>query len=767
MSQHLPVRATSPESLDAEPYVRHVLDAIPQLAWRAFADGSVEFCNQSWIEYTGLTAQQAQGWGWRAAIHPDDLDGLVATWHRILEKGISGEAEARMRAADGTFRWFLIRGMPLRDDQGRIVRWYGTNIDIDERKRGEQRLRESDERFRLAAQAGKMFAYEWDAATDLIVRSSESALILGINEGEPITGQQIFAKVYPYDRERLAAAMAELSPKKPHLQVSYRMVRPDGTVIWVDRNSRAHFDHQGKLLRIVGMVADATERKRAEAALRESEERLRLAVKAGRMYAFEWDAVTDVIVRGGECTEILYWMDDPTRDTGRHFVASVHPDDRGAYSSLEDGHTPENSIYETNYRVLRPDGSLIWLEARGHASFDDKGKLLRIMGMVVDVTERRNMEEALRESEERLRMAAQAGRMYAYEWDVASDKVVRSVESADLLGFGSPTHTTRLELLNCAHPDDHGLCGDLSTVTPQSPGLRVRYRTRRQDGTWMWAEKTARAFFDDQGRMVRMIGMIADITERKLTEETLSKVSRRLIEAQEQERLRIALELHDDLSQRIALLQIGLEQFVQNMPELTSNAKEQLHHISQAASEVSSDLHSMAYQLHPRKLDLLGLVATVGSFCREMSRQQDLRIEFVHHDVGSQIPKDVAMCLFRIVQEALRNVVKHSGTAEAKVELSGDGDKIDLCISDRGVGFDPNSEVGQAGLGLVSVRERVRLVGGHLSVESQPSHGSRIRVRVPLLVAHVQATSEGEPQGGSMSDWRTPLQPANIREKVF
>ena len=173
--------------------------------------------------------------------------------------------------------------------------------------------------------------------------------------------------------------------------------------------------------------------------------------------------------------------------------------------------------------------------------------------------------------------------MYAYEWDVATDTVVRSSECASLLGAGSVTHTTRKELINWVHPDDHGLCGDLSTVSPQNPTLRARYRIARQDGTWMWAEKSARAFFDEQGKMVRMIGMIVDISERKLAEEALSSVSRRLIEAQEQERAHIARELHDDLSQRMALIEIGLEQVAQNIPDLTSGAREQLHNISEVA----------------------------------------------------------------------------------------------------------------------------------------------------------------------------------------
>ena len=734
---------------------------------------------------------------------------------------------------------------------------------VHERKVSSEALREGEERLRLAAQAGKMFAYEWDAATDAIVRSGESARILGIDEATPITGQQILAKVHPDNRERLMAAMAELSPEKPFLQVSYRMIRPDGSVIWVERNSRAHFDAQGRIQRIVGMVADITERKlaeqaqreyektvegseemiavvdreyryvianrkflnyrgmtkeevvgrlapevlnpgvfesvvkekldecfsgkvvkyemkytypelgerdvfisyfpiegsvgidrvacivqditerkRADEALRNSEEWLRLAVHAGRMYAFEWDAATDMIVRSQECRGILDWIDDPTCDTARQFVTSVHPNDRERYVARQTL-TPENPTYQNSYRVVRPDGSVIWLEASGHVYFDAQGKVQRIIGMVTDVTERKSTEEALRESEERLRMAAQAGRMYAYEWDVASDAVVRSPECVDLLGLGSPVHTTRREMLNCLHPDDHGMCGDLSAVTPQNPTLRARYRIVRQDGTWMWAEKTARAFFDEQGKMVRMIGMIADITDRMLAEEALSSLSRRLIEAQEQERFRIARELHDDISHRMVLLQIGLDEFMQNMDGQKPSARELLQDISELASEVSSDLHNISHQLHPARLDLIGLVATVADYCKEISRQHHLEVEFVHRDVPAEIPKDVALCLFRIVQEGLRNVVKHSGAAEAKVELSRDGHQIHLRISDQGKGFDPGPATGQAGLGLISMRERLRLVGGHLSVQSEPSHGTRIRVRVPLSATDAAVTIDG------------------------
>ena len=227
MSSPIPGKTFSLESPDAELYLRRILDAIPQLAWRAFADGSVEICYKRWLEYTGLTAEQAKGWGWKAAIHPEDLDGLVATWRRVLAAGVADEAEARMRAADGTFRWFLIRAMPLRDDQGRIVRWYGTNIDIDDRKRAEERLIESEQRFRLAAQAGRMYAYDWDVTSDVVVRSPECVDLLGIGEPARTTRRELMTRVHPDDRCQCDAI--GLTPQNPIAQVRYRVARSDGS----------------------------------------------------------------------------------------------------------------------------------------------------------------------------------------------------------------------------------------------------------------------------------------------------------------------------------------------------------------------------------------------------------------------------------------------------------------------------------------------------------------------------------------------------------
>jgi len=197
--------------------------------------------------------------------------------------------EYQLRRHDGEYRWIIDIGVPRFNQDRSFVGYIGCGIDATERKHAEEALRKSEERFRLAAQAGKMYAYEWDVATDTVMRSEEHVNVLGFSDqAKQLTRQQLLARVHPDDREKFIAAVADLTPGNPSAHISYRMLHPDGAVIWVEKNARAFFDEQGGMVRMIGMITDITERKRAEEALRESEARLRLAAQAGKMYAYEW-----------------------------------------------------------------------------------------------------------------------------------------------------------------------------------------------------------------------------------------------------------------------------------------------------------------------------------------------------------------------------------------------------------------------------------------------------------------------------------------------
>ena len=256
------------------------------------------------------------------------------------------------------------------------------------------------------------------------------------------------------------------------------------------------------------------------------------------------------------------------------------------------------------------------------------------------------------------------------------------------------------------------------------------YSCHSRSGSNWFVVHAARVDLPGAGGAFRVLVNSADVTSARQTEETLRDLGGRLITAQEEERSRVARELHDDLNQRMALLSVELEQLSQRMPVSQSNLRSSIKNVWERAQEISSEIHRVSYQLHPTKLDHLGLVAAARSLCRELAAHYRLKISFKEKGCSGPLPKDVTLCLFRIVQESLRNVIKHSGAREAKVTLAGTANVIHLSVSDTGRGFDAGALESKSGLGLISMRERLRLVGGAISIYST-AHGTRIEVSVP------------------------------------
>jgi signal transduction histidine kinase len=222
-----------------------------------------------------------------------------------------------------------------------------------------------------------------------------------------------------------------------------------------------------------------------------------------------------------------------------------------------------------------------------------------------------------------------------------------------------------------------------------------------------------------------------DITERKLAEAALANVSHKLIQAQEQERTRIGRELHDDIVQRLALLAIKLQQ-LQQSADLPPEARTQTGELWKQTTEIATDVQSMSHELHSSKLQYLGLAAAMRGFCKEFGEQQNVEIDFQTHDVPSPLSPDIALCFFRVLQEALHNSAKHSEVQHFKVRLWGTSDEIYLAVKDSGAGFDREAAKTSRGLGLISMEERLKLVNGTLSIESQPKRGTTMHARVPL-----------------------------------
>jgi signal transduction histidine kinase len=221
-------------------------------------------------------------------------------------------------------------------------------------------------------------------------------------------------------------------------------------------------------------------------------------------------------------------------------------------------------------------------------------------------------------------------------------------------------------------------------------------------------------------------------------EETLSTMSRKLIQSQEQERARIGRELHDDINQRIAMLAVELEHLQDNPAEVQTRLPE----LRAQTMELSNDVQAMSHDLHSSKLEYLGVVAGMKSWCREFSERQAMEIDF-KSDISSVVPLDVGICLFRVLQEALNNALKHSGVKRIEVQLREESGEIHITIRDLGKGFDLEAVRQGRGLGLTSMQERVRLVNGTITIESKPMGGTTIHVQVPVELGHEAQRAAG------------------------
>ena len=257
---------------------------------------------------------------------------------------------------------------------------------------------------------------------------------------------------------------------------------------------------------------------------------------------------------------------------------------------------------------------------------------------------------------------------------------------------------------------------------------RLDYRMAAADGRVIWLHECVQSVMDEGGSK-ELVGVMLDITDRKAAEQSLIEMTGRLIRAQEEERCRIARELHDDFNQRLALLAIGLERLAAQFAS-DEIAASQLADLSRLTQGIASDVHRLSHQLHSTKLDHLGLVPAIKGLCRELSEQYRGHIHFVHRNVPDAISKESALCLFRVAQEALSNTMKHSGVKTGRLELFGTRGALHLCISDAGGGFDPRSASANGHLGLISMHERVRAAGGTIALESSRSKGTRISVHL-------------------------------------
>ncbi|MFZ0522892.1 MAG: PAS domain S-box protein [Candidatus Acidiferrales bacterium] len=397
---------------------------------------------------------------------------------------------------------------------------------------------------------------------------------------------------------------------------------------------------------------------------------------------------------------------------------------------------------------IAKDGRTIPVSLTVSSIRDAAGAMVGFSTIARDITERKRIDQDLLESEQRFRLVADSAPVLI--WMSGVDKLCTFFNKGWLDFTGrTPEQEMGEGWASGLHPEDLERClGIYSSAFDDRVNFEMEYRLRRYDGKYRWIVDYGVPRFESDGTFRGYIGSCVDITDRKLTADSLEELSGRLITAQEEERSRIARELHDDFSQRLALLGIVLSQLWKKRPESAEEERIVVRDLWNRTQEMASDVHRLSHQLHSSKLQHLGLGPALAGLCEEVSERYGIQVEFTEHGASSEIPKIVALCLFRVAQEALSNVVKHSRAQRAQVDLVNGNQVIGLRVADAGSGFDVALRGADVGIGLAGMRERLRLVGGRLSVESIPTRGTAIFGEIPLSVSANEALARMASTGG-------------------
>jgi PAS domain S-box-containing protein len=619
---------------ESEERYRALALATDQIVWRCDAAGNNVWSSDSWQRILGRKTDEAKGRGWLDFVHPDDRARVAQSWQESLKAGREYHSEYRLRLRDASYRYFDVRGVPVRNPDGTVREWIGANFDITERKRVEQELRASEHRRLMALSAARVGGFVWDPKTGESELTAELQEIFGFEAGPAKGGhgERWLSRVHDDDRVMVLERMKQ-SESSGEMDFEYRYHHPQRGLRWLyvkgrmradelaaNRKGSSEQDSAGK--KAYGVVLDITERKKAEEELSLSQQRLMIALAASRTGTYRVDAQTNIFLHLGENLRDLLEL-SPAENvlSVEDVLKRVHPEDVSAVRA-EIARSRAQGEFQLEYRALLPGGRVRWLYDRGQLVPDPITGAACVVGACTDITERKQAEAEL--------------------------KLVH---------------------------------GELEA--------RVSRRT----------------------------------AELRAAEASLRMLSGRLMQLQDEERRRISRELHDSSGQALAALSMCLSVVERESGKLSERAGRNLSDAARLVRELSQELRTMSHLLHPPLLDEAGLESALRWFVEGFAQRSGIQVDLELAPELGRLSEEMEIAIFRVVQESLANVHRHSGSKTAEVRVGRDAQKVTLEIRDQGQGLSANGNVeapGPAvpGVGIQGMRERVRQLGGHFEIQS-------------------------------------------------
>lgn len=523
---------------------------------------------------------------------------------------------------------------------------------------------------------------------------------------------------------------------QPTVLFDVQLIRPDGELVDVSMRGARLDDTGGTVLLI---LRDITDRRVAERALRQNEERLSLALAGALEGVWDWNLETNAVVYSPRWAEMLGYTPDEIESNISAWERLVHPDDRSkADRANETVARGERTTYEAEFRLQHKDGHYVHVLSRGlPVRREPGGPVVRIVGTHLDLTKRREVEAALRENEERLKLAFAGAQEGVWDWNLETGDVVYSSRWKEMLGYADDEiepHVRAWERL--LHPDDVEQARRLNeSVRNGGRTYEGEFRLRHKDGHYV--EVLSRGYpvrRTADGPIVRIVGTHFDLTARKRAEAERARTELlgRLVFAQEDERRRIAREMHDQFGEQLTALALQIR-LLKDACGNDNQRRTLVEAIERIAQRLDNDVDQLVWQLRPTALDDLGLRAALENYVHDWSSRTGIAATV--HSAGlleQRLSIDVETALYRIGQEALTNVAKHADASKVEVILERRGENVLLVIEDDGKGFETETDETGGGFGLVGMRERAALIGAQLEIESSAQAGTTIFVRMTV-----------------------------------
>jgi PAS domain S-box-containing protein len=645
---------------------------------------------------------------------------------------------------NGVVYYFDTVMLPARNSFHEIVGIIIYSKDVTERRTSENLLKEAEERWQFAFEASHQGAWDWDLQTNEIVYSGSYKKLYGFTEDEIANDPLEWnTRIHPDDRQRIEQDITNhLHSENDYYETKYRIRNKDGSYKWIlARGKIIDRDSSGKALRMIGTHTDLTEAIRKEEEIKKSNERFLYAAKAASQALWEWDAVRGESYISPSYTDIFGW-DVNSEQFFTNWPNYIHPDERKRvvddyYYTLNQ--TTE-STWQSEYRFLKADGSYVVISDRALILRDEHNNVLKVIGAAQDITEQKNTEAELFQSNERYAIMLKATNELLWEWDMKSNIVYRSDYGIQKV-YGMEDDSavrTHEQWLERVHPDDREAVLDSISKTYAGSHMQqfeIEYRFLRGDDTYAYIQGKGVVLKEEDGKPFRMIGTEQDITERKILEQELLKnelaykklINQATVDSQEQERSEIGRELHDNINQVLTTTKLYLELALAN----EDMAKELIKKSSRNISSAINEIRQLSRSLMDPTIGDLGIVDSINDLVENINLTRKITIKLdIDEEIETLMDKNQKLTIFRTIQESLNNIVRHANAKNVSIIIHTEEEHVRLEISDDGTGFSQASV--KKGAGLKNITNRVYLINGNFEIKSEPGKGCHIMIKFPI-----------------------------------